>query len=659
MHIACCRSAIGVLRRSGAVSPHFFSARLSTRPGAGPADPAAPIPTSVAPRPPPNPASYVGLTGAEIVHTMLREHGVEVVFGYPGGAILAVYDAIHESPHFKFVLPRREDGGGHMAEGFARVTGKPGVLLVTSGPGATNIVTPMLDALMDGTPLVAITGQVATSAIGTDAFQEADVVGIMRPVSKWCVLVKDVRDLPRSINEAFAIAMAGRPGPVLVDLPKDVSSAVLMEVPDVAPRIAKRMAAKSAIQSERDGLNPVLLARIVELINGAERPIIYAGQGIITAGASEELRALACAGNIPVTTTLLGMGAFDECDPRSLLMLGMHGSATANYAMQEADLIIALGARFDDRVTGALSKFAPAAAAAAARGEGGILHFDIAPKSMNKTVKATELVLGDVRESLLAVLPRVAYGERAPWWAKIKAWKSAHPFAYDPPRNNGALKPQRVIEELYRQLDAAGRVGDAVITTGVGQHQMWAAQYYRWRTPRSLVTSGGSGTMGFGLPSAIGVKIAQPSKIVVDIDGDGSFLMTGLELVTAVEYRVGVKVLLINNNFQGMVRQWQDLFYKGRYSGTPMKNPDFALLAEGMGARGMTVTDEASLAETMRAFLFDVPEGVPVLLNAVCEHDEHVYPMVPAGHGLDEMVLARKALPGGPRASSGGCTTRV
>lgn len=298
------------------------------------------------------PLQYIGMTGAQIIHEMLREHGVEVVFGYPGGAILPVYDAIHESPHFKFVLPRREDGGGHMAEGYARVTGKPGVVLVTSGPGATNIVTPLVDALMDGTPMVALTGQVATALIGTDAFQEADVVGIMRPATKWTTLVKDVRDLPRAINEAFAIATSGRPGPVLIDLPKDVTAAVLRETPDVAPRVARRMAEKSAIARARMGLSPEQREKIARLINECERPVIYAGQGILSAGAVAELRQLAAQGNIPVTTTLLGMGAFDEMDPRSLHMLGMHGSVYANYAMQEADCILALGARFDDRITG-------------------------------------------------------------------------------------------------------------------------------------------------------------------------------------------------------------------------------------------------------------------------------------------------------------------
>lgn len=495
-------------------------------------------------------ARYVGLTGAQIVHEMLREHGVKVVFGYPGGAILPVYDAIHESPHFKFVLPRREDGGGHMAEGYARVTGEPGVVLVTSGPGATNIVTPLADALMDGTPVVAFTGQVATSAIGTDAFQEADVVGIMRPATKWTTLVKDVRDLPRAINEAFAIATSGRPGPVLVDLPKDVTASKLTEKPDIVPRVAKRNAEKAQIQRSQLALDPQQRQRLAKMINEAERPVIYAGQGVLSAGAVAELRELAAKGNIPVTTTLLGMGAFDETDPRSLHMLGMHGAAYANYAMQNADVIIALGARFDDRVTGNLKKFAPAAYRAAAEGRGGLVQFEITPKNINKVVNVHEAVLGDVKANLTHLLPHIKHAERSSWFTAINKWKAAHPFNYPAARAEGALKPQRVIEEVYNQLQAAGQVPDTIITTGVGQHQMWAAQYYRWQVPRSLVTSGGAGTMGYGLPAAIGAKLAAPNKRVIDIDGDASFLMTGMELVTAVQYRIGVKALILNNNFQ-------------------------------------------------------------------------------------------------------------
>ena len=599
---------------SSALLRCFSSACTTTPPG-------APPPRAAGAKG--DPDRFVGLTGAAIIHELLREHGVEVVFGYPGGAILPVYDAIHESPHFKFILPRREDGGGHMAEGYARVTKKPGVVLVTSGPGATNMITPMADALMDGTPMVVLTGQVATALIGTDAFQEVDMVGLARPVTKWCTLVRDVRDLPRAINEAFAIATAGRPGPVLVDLPKDVTASVLRERPRTSPRVAQRAAAKAALGEAERGFDGAQRARVAALLNRAQRPVIYAGQGVLGADAVAELKALAAAANVPVTTTLLGMGAFDETDPRSLHMLGMHGSVYANYAMQAADVIVALGARFDDRITGNVPKFAPAAYAAAKEGRGGLVHFDISPKNFNKVVKVHECVLGDVKANLRALLPLLEAPPRAEWWAQLREWKAAHPFSYLPARGAGALKPQRVIEEMYNQLQAAGRVPNTIITTGVGQHQMWTAQYYRWQTPNSLVTSGGAGTMGFGLPAAIGCKLAAPEKTVIDVDGDGSLLMTGMEFVTAVQYKIGVKVLLINNNFQGMVRQWQDLFYQSRYSGTQMCNPDFADLARAMGGKGLTVTKEGDLAAVMKEFLEADPD-VPTLLNAVCEADEHV-----------------------------------
>lgn len=412
-------------------------------------------------------------------------------------------------------------------------SGKPGVVLVTSGPGATNVVTAMADAMADGTPLVVFSGQVVTSAIGTDAFQEADVVGISRGCTKWNVLVKDISELPRRINEAFTIATSGRPGPVLVDLPKDVTAGILRRPIPSNPSIPSRPTAipntaigaftEEAIAAKRD---PVL-HRAAELINMAKRPVIYAGQGVLSHPEGPEvLRKLADNGNIPVTTTLCGLGAYDEMDPKSLHMLGMHGSCYANLAMQNADLIIALGARFDDRVTGIIPSFAPEAVKAARENRGGILHFEIMPKNINKVVEATEAIEGDVTENLKMILPHVERSERTEWFNLINEWKEKYPFYYDlPATDKDALKPQQLIEELNKQtMDNKENV---IITTGVGQHQMWTAQLYRWRYPRTFITSGGLGTMGYGLPSAIGAKVAQPDKIVIDIDGDASFSMTG------------------------------------------------------------------------------------------------------------------------------------
>ena len=470
---------------------------------------------------------FVGMTGAEIFHDLMIDHGVEVVFGYPGGAILPVFDAIYESDNFRFILPRHEQGGGHMAEGYARATGKAGVVLVTSGPGATNVVTPMQDALMDGTPLVVFTGQVPTAMIGTDAFQEADVIGITRPCTKWNCLVTDIRDLPRRINEAFLVAQSGRPGPVLVDLPKDVTAGILTEATDARPRIGTipRRGTHGAAVPSADKTQ-AQIERVAAMINAAQKPVIYAGQGVLQSeGGVEALRALAVAGNVPVTTTLQGMGAFDELSPLSMHMLGMHGSAYANFAIQDADLIVALGARFDDRVTGNLAQFAPKARAAALKGTGGIVQFEISHKQLNKTVEVNEGVLGDVGVGMRALAPLLESEPRAEWHAKIDGWREAHPFSYGEPATGDALcKGPQVVAELYRQV--ADRSEEVICTTGVGCHQMWAAQYYRWRTPRSFITSGGSGTMGFGVPSAIGAAIGAPDCIVVDIDGDASFSMT-------------------------------------------------------------------------------------------------------------------------------------
>lgn len=594
--------------------------------------------------------SFVGMTGGDIFHEMMLRHNVKTVFGYPGGAILPVFDAIYQSKHFDFVLPRREDGAGHMAEGYARANGVPGVVLVTSGPGATNVITPIQDAMSDGVPLVVFCGQVATSAIGSDAFQEADIVGISRSCTKWNVMVKDVAELPRRINEAFKIAMSGRRGPVLVDLPKDVTASVLKHpIPrsSTNPGLSNIPSRETALQRKTRFGHQVQpsnsnseIEHAARLLSMARRPIIYAGHGILSdLDGPKLMRELAISQNIPVTTTLHGMGAFDEEHPLSLHMIGMHGSAYANLAIQNADLIIALGARFDDRVTGRVDKFAPAADAAARLGRGGIIHFEVMPKNINKVVQATCAVEGDVTENLRRLMPYVeAPPDRTEWLEQIRAWKERYPFTYEPskPQLNERMKPQEVIEALDKAVQDCKE--NVVVTTGVGQHQMWAAQHYRWRHPRSLLTSGGLGTMGFGLPSSIGVKVAKPESIVVDIDGDASFSMTAMELATAAQYGIGVKVLLLNNEFQGMVLQWQDLFYDKRYSHTEMHNPDFVKLAESMGVKAIRCHSLDELPAKMKEFI-EYDNTKPVLFEAFVVKTEHVYPMVPAGKSLDEQKL--------------------
>ena len=564
--------------------------------------------------------SYKGKTGAKILHEMLvGPHRTQVMFGYPGGAILPVFDELYNTPA-KFILNRHEQSSGHAADGYARVTGKPGVCIVTSGPGATNTVTPLATAQMDSIPIVVFSGQVATKVIGNDAFQEADVTGITRPCTKWNYLVKDIRELPRVINEAFLIATSGRPGPVLVDLPKDVTSGVLQEEVDDTPRDHVLMRRESGMLGGHDAD----LQQAAEMINRAERPVLYVGGGAIISGAWKELREVANKGNIPCTTTLLGMGAFDELDDKSLHMLGMHGSAYANYAVQESDCLIAVGARFDDRVTGNLATFAPHAK---------IIHIDIDPSSISKNVDVDCAVIGDARASLAKIADLVERRERPEWFKKIRAWKERYPFTFLDDSPNA--KPQYVIQELHKQTN-----GEAIITTGVGQHQMWAAQHYRWRFPRQMITSGGLGTMGYGLPSALGAQLGAPGKVVVDIDGDASFQMTSYELATLAEYNIPAKIMILNNDFQGMVKQWQDLFYGKRYSQTKMKNPNFAMMAESYGIKGITCRDKAKVPEAIDAML---SHDGPVVADFFVEPEEHVYPMVPSGKGLHEMELGSLA----------------
>ena len=533
-----------------------------------------------------------------------------------------------------------------MAEGYARATGKCGVVLVTSGPGGTNTITPMQDALMDGTPMVVFCGQVVTSLIGSDAFQEADMIGISRACTKWNVMVKNIAELPRRINEAFEIATSGRPGPVLVDLPKDVTANTLTRPIPITSTLpthpsAASVAARDIALKQLDGV----IQRAANLVNLAKKPVIYAGQGIVQSPDGPALlKELSEKAQIPVTTTLQGLGGYDELDPKSLHMLGMHGSAYANMAMQEADLIIALGARFDDRITGSIPRFAPQARKAAQEGRGGIIHFDILPKNINKVVQATEAAEGDVAANLALMMPYVnakTQSDRKEWFDQIAAWKERFPWAYEKEDGPDAMiKPQTVISMLSDLT--AHRKEDTIIATGVGQHQMWAAQHYRWRTPRSMITSGGLGTMGYGLPAAIGAKVAAPEKLVVDIDGDASFLMTQTELGTAAQFNIGVKVLVLNNEEQGMVTQWQSLFYNDRFSHTHQRNPDFVKLAEAMHVPAKRTTRLENLKDDLQWLIEGSGEG-PAFLEVVTDQKVPVLPMVPGGSALHEFLVYDEA----------------
>ena len=526
-----------------------------------------------------------------------------------------------------------------MAQGYARASGKPGVVLVTSGPGATNVITPMADALADGTPMVVFSGQVVTSAIGSDAFQEADVIGISRACTKWNVMVKSIAELPRRINEAFEIATSGRPGPVLVDLPKDITAGILRRAIPTESSFPPPISAATRAAAELSNKQlAASISRAARLINVAKRPIIYAGQGVVASeNGSALLKALADKSSIPVTTTLLGLGAFDELDEKALHMLGMHGSAYANMAMQHADLIIALGGRFDDRVTGAVSKFAPAAKAAAAEKRGGIIHFEIMPKNINKVVQATEAVEGDISANLDRLLPQVeerSMADRKEWFDLINQWKEKWPLShYEKAERAGLIKPQTLIEELSNLT--ADRKDSTLIATGVGQHQMWTAQHFRWRHPRTIITSGGLGTMGYGLPAAIGAKVARPDALVIDIDGDASFGMTLTELATAAQFNIGVKIIVLNNEEQGMVTQWQNLFYEDRYSHSHHRNPDFMKLAEAMGIQHQRLIKPEDTVESLKWL---INTDGPALLEVVTDKKVPVLPMVPGGSPLHEFI---------------------
>jgi len=549
--------------------------------------------------------------GAEILVECLRREGVEIMFGIPGGVVLPIFDALYDSP-IKFILTRHEQGAAHMADGFARATGKVGVCLATSGPGATNLITGIATSYMDSIPIVAITGQVATTLIGNDAFQEADTTGITRPITKHNYLVKSVKDLPRIVREAFYIASTGRPGPVLIDIPVDISKG---ESEFNYPETVNIRSYKPTYKG-----HPVQIKKAAEEIRRCKKPFIYAGGGVIISNASKELKVFAEKINAPVGLTLLGLGGFPGTHPQFVGMIGMHGTRVANYAICEADLIIAIGARFDDRVTGKLDKFATSSK---------IIHIDIDPASISKNVPVDIPIVGDAKNILTELNKEITPKKNPDWWRQIKEWQSKYPLSYS---RNGKLKPQFVIEEIYNITK-----GNAIITTEVGQNQMWTAQFYKFDYPRTFLSSGGLGTMGYGFPAAIGAQFGKPDKIVFDIAGDGSIQMNIQELITAVEHKLPVKVAILNNGYLGMVRQWQQLFYNKRYSYSDIsKQPDFVKLAEAYGAVGIRVTKEEEVRPALEKSL--KVSDKPTIIDFQIEREENVFPIVPAGAPITEAI---------------------
>lgn len=560
------------------------------------------------------------LTGAQIVIQSLIKEGVDTIFGLPGGAIIDVYDVLYDSP-IRHILVRHEQGAIHAADGYARATGKVGVAMVTSGPGATNTVTGIATAYMDSIPIVVFTGQVPTKLIGNDAFQEADIVGIIRPCTKHNYLVKDVDALARTIKEAFYIARSGRPGPVLIDLPKDVQQA---KAEFEYPKEVNLPGYKPKYKAHIGQVN-----RAAQLIANARRPVVYAGGGVIySKGAHEALKRLAEGFSMPVTNTLMGLGGFPGTHPLWLGMLGMHGTYRANMAVVRCDVLIGVGARFDDRVTGKLEEFAPDAK---------IVHIDIDPASISKNVIVDVPIVGDCKDALIKLNQalseiHVNWGDKhKAWLEQVEEWRKTHTLHYQQP-SDGPLKPQYVIEKIYELTK-----GKAIISTEVGQNQMWTAQYYKFDEPRTFLTSGGLGTMGYGFPAAIGAQAAFPDRLVIDIAGDGSIQMNMQELATAVGYRLPVKVAILNNGYLGMVRQWQQLFYRGRYSQTSLEySPDFVRVAEAYGAVGLRATKPQEVEKAIKKAL---NTNAPVFIDFVVEREENVYPMVPAGAPLSNMLL--------------------
>jgi len=552
------------------------------------------------------------LTGAQILIESLKKEGVEVIFGYPGGVLLPTFDVLYDAP-INFVLVRHEQAAAHAADGYARATGKVGVCLATSGPGATNLVTGIATAYMDSIPMVAITGQVKTSLIGNDAFQEADVTGITRPITKHNYLVKNVEDLSLVIKEAFYVASTGRPGPVVIDLPVDVQ---MVETEFQYPSDISMRGYKPTYTGHQGQVK-----KAAKLIEKSKKPVIYAGGGIIISGASAQLREFAEKIQAPVVTTLLGLGGFPQTHELSLGMLGMHGTAYANYAVTESDLVIAVGSRFDDRVTGRLDAFAPDAK---------VIHIDIDPSSMSKNVAVDIPIVGDAKKILVELNKVVKKPDTAAWLKKMHAWKKDHPLYYS--QEGSRIKPQYVVEQIYEATK-----GDAIICTEVGQNQMWAAQYYKYTEPRTFISSGGLGTMGYGFPAAIGAKLGCPEKTVFDIAGDGSIQMNIQELATAVENKISVKIAILNNSCLGMVRQWQELFYKKRYSYTKLPSlPDFVKVAEAYGAVGMRIKKKEDVLPAIeKAMSIDNV----VVMDFVVEEEENVFPMVPAGEAINKMIV--------------------
>jgi len=562
------------------------------------------------------------LTGAEIFVEALKREGVKTIFALPGGVVLKIFDVLHQQKDVEVILTRHEQGAGHMAEGYAKATGKPGVCLITSGPGMTNVVTALADAYMDSVPMVCFTGQVPTALIGNDAFQEADNIGLSRPCTKYNFLVKDVNDLAQSIKEAFYIATTGRPGPVLVDIPKDVS----MDKADF----------KYPDSVSIRGYNPTYegskwkIKQAADAIMKSRRPILYIGGGVQLSGASQEVRELAEMTQIPVDSTLMALGAFPGQHPLSLGMLGMHGTYVANMAMHYSDLVIAVGARFDDRVTGKVTEFCPNAK---------VIHIDIDPTSIRKNIHVDIPIVGDckcvVRE-LINVLRATVNGDqkemRKPWWDQLNEWKTAHPLSYEQDLDQ-LIKPQYFIDRLYQLT----KDRDPVVSTDVGQHQMWVAQFYQLSNPNTWLTSGGLGTMGFGFPAALGAQAAFRNRLVLCIAGDGSIQMNTQELATAVVAKLPVKVFIINNRFHGMVRQWQDLFYEGRYASSYLdETPDFVKLAEAYGAAGLRIKTPNEVDDGIREA---ISIDKPVFIDVPVYQFENCYPMIPAGGCNHEMIL--------------------